>query len=89
VSFADAADRRVAAHLSQGREVLCDEKRTGTRSRGSERRFRSGVAAADYNDFESAVHGADQILRNARPAILMRGADRRQNALLNFIQSGR
>jgi hypothetical protein len=56
VPFADTADCRVAAHLTQRSNILCNKKCTRTGSRGSESRFRTGVTASDYDDFVCWFH---------------------------------
>ena len=55
VPLANAADSGVAAHLAQRRDVLRDEERSRTGARGSEARFRAGVATANHDDIECAL----------------------------------
>ena len=50
VALADAADRRVAAHLADGREALRHEQRARTHPGRREGRLGAGVAAADDDD---------------------------------------
>jgi hypothetical protein len=50
--FADAPYRRVATHLPQRLQLLGYKERPRTRTRGSEGRFRTGVAAANDDDIE-------------------------------------
>jgi hypothetical protein len=89
VSLADPADGRIATHLPKRSDVLRNKKRARTGPRGSECRFRSGVAAANHNDIDFGIHDTGQKLSNTRRAILMRGRTRRHNALLNFVELGR
>ena len=48
VPFSDTANRRIAAHLAERRDAVRNEQGTGTRPRGSETRFRTGMTAADH-----------------------------------------
>ena len=59
VALADAADRGIAAHLPEGLEVLREQQRARAEPRRGERRFGSGVAAADHDAVVSngIVHG--------------------------------
>ncbi len=50
--FADAADRRVAAHLAEGLEAMRQQQRGTAHARGGQRRFGAGMAAADDDDVE-------------------------------------
>jgi hypothetical protein len=72
VALADAADRRVAAHLTERCDLLRDQKRVGTGARGSQRGFRSGVTAADHDDIEPLGHCS--INNQSGPRILMQTA---------------
>jgi hypothetical protein len=56
VSFANAPDRRVAAHLPERLDLLRHQQRTGTKARRRERRFSTGVTAANNDDIESFRH---------------------------------
>ena len=49
VTLADAADRRVAAHLPERLEILGEQQRARAEPGGRERRFGAGVAAADHD----------------------------------------
>src|SRR5271168_5240822 len=51
MSFTDTPDRGVAAHLSQGLEVMRQQQRAGSHPRGCECRFGTGMTAADDDDF--------------------------------------
>ena len=66
VSLTDAANRRVAAHLSQRGDVLRQQQRPRTGTRGGKACFRTGVAATDNDDVESIIRGhwskIDQLL---------------------------
>ncbi len=50
VPLANAANRRVAAHLPEPGNALRHQQRARARPRGSQRGFRPGVAAADHYD---------------------------------------
>src|SRR5689334_1355830 len=52
VALADPADRWVARHLTQGLDAMGQQKRALRHSRGGERGFSTGMAAADNNDVE-------------------------------------
>ena len=52
VALAETADRRVAAHLADGRELVGDERRRHAESRGRRSGLASGVTAANNNDTE-------------------------------------
>ncbi len=52
VALADAADRRVAAHLADGREALRHQQRARAHPGRREGRLGAGVAAADDDDVE-------------------------------------
>jgi len=56
VALADATDRRVAAHRTNCRDLLRNQKCARTRSRGSQTGFRTGMAAANYDDIEKLGH---------------------------------
>ena len=56
VALADAADRRIAAHRADGLDVVRQQQRARTGTRGRERGFGAGVAAADH-DHVVAVEG--------------------------------
>ena len=49
VTFADTADRGVAAHGAQRFDALCQQQRRGAHARSRERSLGAGVAAADDN----------------------------------------
>ena len=50
--LADAADRRVAAHLPERLDRMRQQQRRRAHARGSERRLGAGMAAADDDDVE-------------------------------------
>jgi hypothetical protein len=52
LSLADAADRRIARHASQGIPPKRDERSLGTQPRGGPGGLRAGVPATDHNDVE-------------------------------------
>jgi hypothetical protein len=52
VAFADAADRRVAAHLPQGLDVVAQQQRRAAHARRRQRRLGAGMATADDDDVE-------------------------------------
>jgi hypothetical protein len=56
VTLADAANCRVAAHLPKRLEAVGHEQRTGTRARGSQGGFRTGVPAANHDDVKRFRH---------------------------------
>ena len=55
MTLADAADRRIAAHLPEGLDVVREQERAAAHARGRERRLGAGVAAADHDHVEFAV----------------------------------
>ena len=55
VSLADAADRRVAAHLTQRSDFLRNEQGPRTRARGSKGCFRTCMATANDDDIEGRI----------------------------------
>jgi hypothetical protein len=57
MSFAEPADRRIAAHRADCREIEAYERGARTHPRGRRRRFAAGMTAADNQDIE-AVHAA-------------------------------
>ena len=50
MALADAADRRIAAHLPDGLDAVRQQQRARTRPRRGERGFGTGVPAADHDD---------------------------------------
>ena len=50
MAFADAADRRVAGHLPERFDIVGEQQRLRAHACGSQRGFRTCVAAADDND---------------------------------------
>ena len=50
MAFADAADGGIARHLSERFDVVCEQKRLRAHACGSQRGFRTCVAAADDDD---------------------------------------
>jgi len=53
VAFADAADRRIAAHRPQGIEVVRQQQGPHARTCGGKRRLGAGVATTDDNYLET------------------------------------
>ena len=49
VSLADAAYRRVAAHLPQRLDVVREQQRARAETRGGKRGFGAGMAATDHD----------------------------------------
>ena len=49
MTFADPADRGIAAHRAESLEVLGEQQRAATQARRGERGLRAGVAAADHD----------------------------------------
>ena len=49
MALADAADGRIAGHLTQGFDTVGQQQRTAAHARAGERRFGAGVTAADDN----------------------------------------
>ena len=60
MAFADAADRRVAAHLPERLDVVREQQGGAAHARSRQRGFGAGMAAADNNDIEHLRmdHGA-------------------------------
>ena len=58
VALAEPADRRVAAHLADGRELVGDQRRRHAEARGGRRRLAAGVSAANNDDAEIGHGGA-------------------------------
>ena len=56
MTLANAANRRVTAHLPQRLKAVRHEQDAGTRARGSQRGFRTGVSAANYDDVKALRH---------------------------------
>jgi hypothetical protein len=56
VALADAAYGRVTAHLSERRDLVRHQERAHARPCGSQRGFRTGVAAANHNDVIQVGH---------------------------------
>ncbi len=52
VPLADAADRRIAAHLPERLDVVRQQQRRAAHASGRERSLGSGMAAADHDDVE-------------------------------------
>ena len=52
VALADAADRRIAAHLAQRFDVVRQQQRGAAHAGGGERGLGTGMAAADHDDVE-------------------------------------
>jgi hypothetical protein len=58
MAFANTADRRIAAHLAEGFDVVRQQERLVAHARGSQSGFGAGVAAADddYVKFSGIKH---------------------------------
>ena len=56
MALAEAADRRIAGHRADGRKALGDQRRARAHARGRSRGLAAGMAAADDNHIEAAVH---------------------------------
>ena len=58
VAFADAPDRRIAAHLPQRLDAVREQERAPAHARGGERRLGARMAAADHDhvEFWSETH---------------------------------
>ena len=54
MTFADAADRRVARHFADGVEAMCYQQRLSSGARRSGRRLAPGMAASDDDHVERA-----------------------------------
>src|SRR5258708_18380686 len=52
MALADAADRRIAAHLPQRLDVVREQQRLLAHTRGSERGLGACVTTADHDDVE-------------------------------------
>ena len=52
VTFADAADRRVAAHLPQRLDVVAEQQRGAAHACGGQRRFGAGMATTHHDHVE-------------------------------------
>jgi hypothetical protein len=68
VALADAADGRVATHLPERFDVVREHQRRAAHPRGSQRRFRAGMASTNYDDVKKFWDGAWPILRVLRNA---------------------
>ena len=55
--LADAADRRVAAHLPECRALLRDQQGSATRARGGRGGLRTRVTTSDHDDVVTIAHG--------------------------------
>jgi hypothetical protein len=53
MTFADAADRRVAGHLAECFDIVCQQQRFAAEPSGSQTRLGAGMAAADHDDIET------------------------------------
>ena len=69
VPLADPADRRVAAHLAEGLDVVGQQQRLATHARSSQGSLGTGVATTDHDDVEFfwVEHGV-RLRRQARAA---------------------
>lgn len=56
VALADAADRRIAAHLANGLDVVGQQQRARTRARRGQCGLGAGVSAANHDDIEFFCH---------------------------------
>ena len=57
MALAEPADRRVAAHLADGRELVGDQRRRHAEPRRGRRSLAAGMPAA-HNDHAEIAHGA-------------------------------
>jgi len=75
VALADAADGRIAAHLSQSLDVVREQQRLPAHTCGGQRGLGAGMASADHDDLECFVetHQADST-DTGMPANLLRHA---------------
>jgi hypothetical protein len=62
VTLADPADRRVAAHLADGFDVVGQQQRARTAACRRQGGLGPGVAAADHDHVVEVAHGALQIV---------------------------
>ena len=64
VTLADAADRRVAAHLAERLDALRQQQRARAHARRGQRGLGAGVAAADDDDVERfrKAHGLSEVV---------------------------
>jgi hypothetical protein len=72
VTLPDAADGWVTAHLAQRLNALGQKKRTRAHSRGRQRRFRAGMAAAD----DDYVKGLGETHRFRGPVVAVKNSGR-------------
>ena len=61
MTLADASDRRVARHLTQGLDVMREQERSAAHPRAGERRLGPGVATADDDNFVTRSESHDFI----------------------------
>jgi hypothetical protein len=59
MAFAEAADRRVAGHRTNGRETMGNQHGLRAHPRSRRRSLAAGVAASDNDDIERVLHGRD------------------------------
>jgi hypothetical protein len=59
MAFAEPADGRVARHCAHGRKPMRHQRGPGAHARCRGRGFAAGVAAADYDNVETEIHGTD------------------------------
>ena len=80
MAFADAADRRIAAHLAERLDVMREQQRAGAHARGRQCRFGAGVSAADHDHVESfgEAHGVESNGYFSEPRTLTRRRSKRQ-----------
>ena len=61
MSLAQTADGRIARHLADGRKLVGDKSRVGTKPRRSRCGFNTRMAAADDNDIKLPAHGGSLV----------------------------
>src|SRR5882762_3740760 len=78
MALADAADRRIAAHLPQRLDVVREQQRLLAHARGSERGLGAGVATADhdYLEYFAETHQAESTGFFPGGAYCKRGTDK-------------
>jgi len=60
MALADPTDGRVAAHLPERFDVVCQQQGFHAHARSSQRRFGTGMATADHDDIKTGreIHHA-------------------------------
>ena len=56
MAFSEPANRRIAGHGANGRELMGNQGRLGTHTGSRSRGFTAGMAAANHHDVESVEH---------------------------------